>query len=68
MKPFWHPWSVLLLPEPPSFASATVLEWCLALTQELEQASFVRAVSCEPYVQLEPGDPDPDEPVTNDLP
>jgi hypothetical protein len=41
---------------------------CLALTQQLGQASFVASVSCEPYVQLEPGDPDPDEPVTNDLP
>ena len=38
---------------------------CLALTQELEQASFVTSVSCGP--QLEPGDVDPEEPVVNDL-
>ncbi len=38
---------------------------CLALTQELEEASFVTSVSCGP--QLEPGDAELEEPVVNDL-
>ncbi len=45
--------------------TADTVDACLALTQELEQASFVTSVSCGP--QLEPGDADPDEPVVNDL-
>ena len=38
---------------------------CLALAQGLETESFVTSVSCGP--QLEPGDPNPEEPVVNDL-
>lgn len=40
---------------------------CLALVPRLEEESYVNAVSCELRPQLEPGDPDPEEPVTNDL-
>ena len=39
---------------------------CIALTQDLEDETFVTSVTCGP--QLEPGDTiDPDEPVVNDL-
>ncbi len=47
-----------------NFAAETE-DACLALAQSLETESFVTSVSCGP--QLEPGDPEPDEPVVNDL-
>jgi len=40
---------------------------CLALVPQLDEQAFVDEVACELVAQAEPGDYDPDEPVTNDL-